>query len=81
VCGGGLRIPQQVQFACPQVKYGQVEVLKKGMGELNLHQWCFYNRRQSPLLSNLLPEAHVCNPSYSGGRDQEDLGSNPAQGK
>jgi hypothetical protein len=23
--------------------------------------------------------AHTCNPSYSGGRDQEDLGSKPAQ--
>jgi hypothetical protein len=23
--------------------------------------------------------AHVCNPSYSGGRDQEDLSSKPAQ--
>jgi hypothetical protein len=22
---------------------------------------------------------HVCNPSYSGGRDQEDHGSKPAQ--
>jgi hypothetical protein len=26
------------------------------------------------------PVAHVCNPSYSGGRDQEDLGSKPVQG-
>jgi hypothetical protein len=24
--------------------------------------------------------AHACNPSYSGGRDQEDLSSKPAQG-
>jgi hypothetical protein len=23
--------------------------------------------------------AHTCNPNYSGGRDQEDRGSNPAQ--
>jgi hypothetical protein len=23
--------------------------------------------------------AHTCNPSYSGGRDQEDQGSKPAQ--
>jgi hypothetical protein len=23
--------------------------------------------------------AHVCNPSYTGGRDQEDLGLKPAQ--
>jgi hypothetical protein len=25
--------------------------------------------------------AHTCNPSYSGGRDQEDLSSKPAQAK
>jgi hypothetical protein len=25
-----------------------------------------------------VPVAHVCNPSYSGGRDQEDHGSKPA---
>jgi hypothetical protein len=24
------------------------------------------------------PVAHTCNPSYSGGRDQEDHGSKPA---
>jgi hypothetical protein len=24
------------------------------------------------------PVAHACNPSYSGGRDQEDRGSKPA---
>jgi hypothetical protein len=22
---------------------------------------------------------HICNPSYTGGRDQEDLGSKPVQ--
>jgi hypothetical protein len=27
----------------------------------------------------LAPLAHTYNPSYSGGRDQEDRGSNPAQ--
>jgi hypothetical protein len=26
-----------------------------------------------------VPVAHACNPSYSGGRDQEDLGLKPAQ--
>jgi hypothetical protein len=25
--------------------------------------------------------AHACNPSYLGGRDQEDSGSKPALGK
>jgi hypothetical protein len=28
---------------------------------------------------NRVPVAHACNPSYSGDRDQEDHGSNPAQ--
>jgi hypothetical protein len=27
-----------------------------------------------------LPVTHTCNPSYSTGRDQEDIGSRPAQG-
>jgi hypothetical protein len=26
-----------------------------------------------------VPVAHTCNPSYSGGRDKEDLGSKPAR--
>jgi hypothetical protein len=26
-----------------------------------------------------VPVAHACNPSYSGGRDQEDRGLKPAQ--
>jgi hypothetical protein len=26
-----------------------------------------------------MPVAHACNPSYSGGRNQEDSGSKPAQ--
>jgi hypothetical protein len=26
-----------------------------------------------------VPVAHTCNPSYSGGRDQEDRGSTPTQ--
>jgi hypothetical protein len=26
-----------------------------------------------------VPVAHACNPSYSGGRDQEDCSSKPAQ--
>jgi hypothetical protein len=25
-----------------------------------------------------VPVAHTCNPTYSGGRDQEDCGSKPA---
>jgi hypothetical protein len=26
---------------------------------------------------NMVPVAHACNPSYSGGRDQEDVGLKP----
>jgi hypothetical protein len=37
--------------------------------------WTLSNIR----VENQVPVAHVCNPSYSGGRDQEDYGSNPAQ--
>jgi hypothetical protein len=31
------------------------------------------------LLISLMPVAHACNASYSGGRGQEDYGSKPAQ--
>jgi hypothetical protein len=33
----------------------------------------------SKTLGSWVPVAHAYNPSYSGGRDQEDLGSKPAQ--
>jgi hypothetical protein len=52
---------------------------------------CFpssYNYRHEPQVPTCLflihwslsqaPMAHVCNPIYSGGRDQEDLGLKPA---
>jgi hypothetical protein len=29
--------------------------------------------------NSLVQEAHACNPSYSGGSDQEDCDSKPAQ--
>jgi hypothetical protein len=29
----------------------------------------------------MAPVAHACNPSYSGGRDQEDCGSKPTPSK
>jgi hypothetical protein len=32
-------------------------------------------------LKELVPVAHTCNPSYSGGRDQEEQGMKPAPGK
>jgi hypothetical protein len=31
------------------------------------------------LLQGWAKVAHVCNPGYSGGRDQEDLSSKPAR--
>jgi hypothetical protein len=30
-------------------------------------------------IMSLVPVAHTCKPSYSGGRDQEDSSSKPAQ--
>jgi hypothetical protein len=33
------------------------------------------------IMLNWAPVAHACNPSYSGGRDQEDQGLKPALGK
>jgi hypothetical protein len=45
------------------------------------------NRSSKPALGKYLkniqhhwePVAHICNPSYSGGRDQEDLSLKTAQ--
>jgi hypothetical protein len=37
------------------------------------------NKKLKPVMSWVLV-AHACNPSYSGGRDQENHGSKPAQG-
>jgi hypothetical protein len=36
----------------------------------------FKKKKQKHLTQALV--AHTCNPSYSGGRDQEDFGSKPA---
>jgi hypothetical protein len=35
-----------------------------------------YHKKKS---SSWAPVAHACNPSFLGGRDQEDLGSKPVQ--
>jgi endogenous inhibitor of DNA gyrase (YacG/DUF329 family) len=42
---------------------------------------CFYMNKTSNKNQETSPAlvAHVCNPSYSGGRDQENHGSKPAQ--
>jgi hypothetical protein len=42
----------------------------------------FYQTTKLPkeLTISWAPVAHVCNPNYSGGRDQEDWGSKPALG-
>jgi hypothetical protein len=34
---------------------------------------------QTETSNSQAPVAHTCNPSYSGGRDQENQGSKPAQ--
>jgi hypothetical protein len=36
------------------------------------------SRSKNKIISQV-PVAHTCNSSYSGGRDQEDHGSKPAQ--
>jgi hypothetical protein len=42
---------------------------------------CFkkQKQRQNKLKQARHPVAHICNPSYSEGKDQEDLGLKPAQ--
>jgi hypothetical protein len=42
---------------------------------------CHFSQGRLPLKmpSSWALVAHACNPSYSGGRDQEDHGSKPAQ--
>jgi hypothetical protein len=45
--------------------------------------WLFYTDMYSiiyiiNILSSLVPVANACNPSYSGGRDEEDCSSKPA---
>jgi hypothetical protein len=39
---------------------------------------CLQSVTYTIILSSWVPMAHACNPSYSGGRDQEDYGSKPA---
>jgi hypothetical protein len=41
-----------------------------------LRQWTFITNK----CMSQAGVAHACNPSYSGGRDQEDHGSKPAWG-
>jgi hypothetical protein len=36
-------------------------------------------QKKKTMHRNQVPVAHTCNPSYSGGRDQKDLSSKPAQ--
>jgi hypothetical protein len=43
-------------------------------GQLGLHSDPVSKKRKE-----MVPVAHTCNPSYSGGRDQEDRGLKPAQ--
>jgi hypothetical protein len=39
----------------------------------------FINTLKARTISGQAPVAHTCNPSYSGGRDQEDQSSKPTQ--
>jgi hypothetical protein len=39
-----------------------------------------YKNKQLRIVSSQALVAHTCNPSYSGGRDQQDHGLKPAQG-
>jgi hypothetical protein len=41
--------------------------------------WDKHLQTQRESMLSLVPVAHTYNPSYSGGRDQEDHGSQPAQ--
>jgi hypothetical protein len=47
------------------------------------HETVFYrlNLYFKKIISSWALVAHACNPCYSGGRDQEDRDSKPAQGK
>jgi hypothetical protein len=36
-------------------------------------------KKKAKLFNSRVPVAHACNPSYSGGRDQEDHTSKPAR--
>jgi hypothetical protein len=38
-------------------------------------------RAKTQKVEEMAMEADACNPSYSGGRDEEDHGSKPAQGR
>jgi hypothetical protein len=46
---------------------------------LRLYRYNVYINLQYKNKLTQAPVAHTCNPSYSGGRDQEDRGSKPAQ--
>jgi hypothetical protein len=46
-------------------------------GQLGLHSKTLSLKKQKTN-NKLEPVAHTCNPSYSGGREQEDRGSKPA---
>jgi hypothetical protein len=55
-----------------------IEVLKKGLENTNVFT-SYTQHTHKKLVRYQVPVAHVCNPSYSGGRDQEDHGFKPAQ--
>jgi hypothetical protein len=46
---------------------------------LRTHRKQFYQAEKKIMIWGQALVAHFCNPSYSGGRDQEDHGSKPTQ--
>jgi hypothetical protein len=61
-----------------------LEITGHCIKSLNQSQPLLQDRMKQDIWQNVpdlgqVPVAHTCNPSYSGGRDQEDLGSKPAQ--
>jgi hypothetical protein len=66
--------PKQIKCSCPNSKgYRNAIILCACLG-LTFGYFCVSLR-----LSIWVLVAHTCNPSYSGGRDQEDCGSRLAQ--
>jgi hypothetical protein len=57
---------------------------------MELQLWAIMHSSKFKSINNIIMKnkiysqvlvAHACNPSYSGGRDQEDCGSKPARAK
>jgi hypothetical protein len=69
----GPRPLAQGQGQVCEYKFKDLQVTERTCRRISVSEWIVKN-----VLSQALV-AHTCNPSYSGGRDQEDLGSKSAQ--